>query len=107
MFNNNKEIVQWYFDITKQHGVDNRGIPFFDDLYLDVIVLPSSEILLLDEDELKEALDKKEIIKDEYDLAYREAKMLMEGVALNVKNLSSFSYQYLDYINNQPTAIER
>ena len=107
MFNNNKEIVQWYFDITKQHGVDNRGIPFFDDLYLDVIVLPSSEILLLDEDELKEALDKKEIIKDDYELAYREARILMYGIALNVKDLSKFSYQYLDYINNQLIAIER
>jgi len=107
MFNNNKEIVQWYFDITKQHGVDNRGIPFFDDLYLDVIVLPSSEILLLDEDELKEALDKEELIKDEYYLAYREAKILTGGIALNVKDLNKLSYQYLEYINNQPTAIER
>jgi predicted RNA-binding protein associated with RNAse of E/G family len=101
MFNKNKEIVQWYFDIIKHQGVDDRSIPFFDDLYLDVVVLPSSEILLLDEDELKDALDKNEITKGDYDLAYKEAKMLMEGIALDIDNLNILSNRYLDYLDNR------
>jgi predicted RNA-binding protein associated with RNAse of E/G family len=101
MYNKNKEIVQWYFDITKQNGIDENGMPFFDDLYLDVVVLPSSEILLLDEDELQDALNNSEITRDDYDLAYKEAKMLMEGMASDIEELSIFCNKYLNYINNQ------
>ena len=101
MFNKNKQIVQWYFDIIKQQGVDDRNIPFFDDLFLDVVVLPSSEILLLDEDELKDALDKNEITKGDYDLAYKEAKMIIESIASNIEKLSSFSNRYLDYMDKR------
>jgi uncharacterized protein len=106
MYNKNKEIVQWYFDITKQNGIDESGMPFFDDLYLDVVILPSSEILLLDENELVDALNNDEITKDDYDLAYKEAKMLMEGISSNIENLISFSNRYLDYINNQSSTLK-
>lgn len=30
-------------------------MPYFDDLYLDVVLLPSGDMYLLDEDELEEA----------------------------------------------------
>lgn len=95
MYNSRKEIVQWYFDITKQNGVDEKGIPYFDDLYLDVVVLPTSEVLLLDEDELKEALDRNDINDEDYELAYSEASLIMDGAASSVKNLSEYSNKYL------------
>lgn len=96
MYNDRKEIVQWYFDITKQNGVDDKGIPYFDDLYLDVVVLPSSKILLLDEDELRAALDNGDITLEDYNLAYREAKFIMQGMAASAKKLSEFSNRYLE-----------
>lgn len=57
MYNSQGNVVQWYFDISKQNGVNAEGIPYFDDLYLDVVILPSSEIIILDENELLEALN--------------------------------------------------
>lgn len=98
MYNTKKEIVQWYFDITKQNGIDEKGIPYFDDLYLDVVVLPSSEIILLDEDELEGALDKKDITIKDYELAYREAKIIMEGIAVDGERLKNFCDRYLELI---------
>ena len=56
MYNEKNEIVQWYFDIAKKIGKE-KGIPYEDDLYLDVVVTSTGEIILLDEDELKEAFD--------------------------------------------------
>ena len=53
IYDENSEIIEWYFDIAREIGKDN-GIPYEDDLYLDVVVTPSGEIILLDEDELKE-----------------------------------------------------
>ena len=72
MYNQNKEIIEWYFDISKEIGSEN-GVSYEDDLYLDVVVNPDGEIILLDEGELKEALDRLEISKEDYDMAYNEA----------------------------------
>src|SRR4051794_9419827 len=52
MFDAGGNVVQWYVDICAQHGVDDRGIPWFDDLYLDIVMSPSGAIQLLDVEEL-------------------------------------------------------
>jgi predicted RNA-binding protein associated with RNAse of E/G family len=97
MFDENHSIVQWYFDITKQNGIDIDGQAFYDDLYLDVVVFPSGEIVLFDEDELKEALDSGDITQIDYDLAYNEANQIINGMAKDVTNLSSMSYSDLEF----------
>ncbi|GFP75549.1 hypothetical protein bsdtw1_01633 [Clostridium fungisolvens] len=95
MYDQNKEIVQWYFDITRKKGLTEEGIPFFEDLFLDVVVLPDSNVLLLDEMELKDALDKGEITEQEFNMAYTEAKEIMKNIAVDVNKLSDFSNKYL------------
>jgi predicted RNA-binding protein associated with RNAse of E/G family len=98
MYNSNKEVVQWYFDVTKGNGISENGRVFFDDLYLDVVVTPSSEIVLFDEDELEEALEVNIITKEDYDLAYNEAKVIMNGIATDVQALMYFSNKYLEHM---------
>lgn len=98
MYNENKEIVQWYFDITKKNGIDDNGEPFYDDLYLDVVVLPTSEVFLIDEDDLEEALNKNIITKEDFELAYKEARNVMEKMDLSVKSLSEFSNKIFKYM---------
>lgn len=51
------EIVEWYTDITRKNAVDENRNPYCDDLYLDVALLPDGSVLVLDENELKNALD--------------------------------------------------
>ncbi|MGW8821643.1 DUF402 domain-containing protein [Paenibacillus lautus] len=51
MLNEKKEIIQWYFDISKNIGISDQGVPFWDDLYLDVIVFPNGNLYIKDEDE--------------------------------------------------------
>jgi hypothetical protein len=77
MYNHKGQVVQWYIDICKKQGVTDRGVPWFDDLYLDVVILPSGELYLLDEDELEEALRKGHISREDYELAWREAKRII------------------------------
>ncbi|WP_237438708.1 DUF402 domain-containing protein [Pseudalkalibacillus hwajinpoensis] len=57
MFNAEGKIVQWHIDICLQNGFGN-GVPWMDDFYLDVVVLPSGEVIQLDEDELEDALSR-------------------------------------------------
>jgi predicted RNA-binding protein associated with RNAse of E/G family len=98
MIDDKDEIVQWYFDITKKNGIDEEGKIYYDDMYLDVVVLPSSEIILLDEDELEEALENNLISKADYDLAYSDAKEIMNGLARDVEKLKIFTTKFLQEI---------
>lgn len=77
----NNKLVQWYFDITYRNGIDNDGIPFYDDLYLDIVILPPSDIHLLDKDELDEARDTKEINEEQYNLACNVANKLINDIS--------------------------
>jgi uncharacterized protein len=82
VFDQEGKIVQWYIDICLEIGVEN-GIPWLDDLYLDIVVLPRGEMILLDEDELQEALECKTITKEQYDLAWREYARLKRLIEQN------------------------
>jgi len=101
MFDENNNIIQWYFDITKQNAIDMYGKPFYDDLYLDVVVFPSGEMVLLDEDELKEALEIGDITQRDFDFSYKEANQIMDGMAKNISNLSNMSYSDLEFFRTQ------
>lgn len=90
MFNHNGEVVQWYIDICSKHGIGDQG-PWWDDLFLDIIVLPSGDFFLIDEDELEEALLSGQIDKEHYVLAKAVAKKLMNELKDNKFNLLSLT----------------
>jgi len=54
MIDDNKKVIQWYFDISYKIGLDN-GVPYEDDMYLDMIITKEGNILHLYEHELIEA----------------------------------------------------
>lgn len=56
MLNEKNEILLWYIDMIADKGTDEDGIPYFDDLYLDLVVYPNGTIIEDDMDELEEAL---------------------------------------------------
>ena len=94
MYNENNEIIEWYFDIARKIGKE-KGMPYEDDLYLDVVLTPKGDIKLLDEDELKDAFDRFEVNKSDYEMAYNEAKQLMNRLQNNKYTLKEFTDKYL------------
>lgn len=94
IYDENNKIIEWYFDIAREIGKEN-GVPFEDDLYLDVVVTPTGEIMLLDEDELKNALNRMEITNTEYKKAYKEANQLMDRLNNSKDKLQEFTDKYL------------
>ena len=78
---------------AREIGKEN-GLPYEDDLYLDVVETPKGEIILLDEDELKEALDRRELTKEEYENAYKEAEKLMNILEKKKEKLKEFTDKY-------------
>ena len=94
MYNENNEIIEWYFDIARKIGKE-KGMPYEDDLYLDVVLTPEGDIKLLDEDELKNAFDRFEVNKSDYEMAYNEAKQLMNKLQNNKDTLKILTDKYL------------
>ncbi|MCQ6560182.1 DUF402 domain-containing protein [Paenibacillus mendelii] len=80
MFDDKNRVVQWYIDICKTQGLTDQQVPWFDDLYLDVVVLPSGEVFLLDEDELEDAVRQGSISNKDAALARKTAGRLLSAI---------------------------
>ncbi|QWG85573.1 DUF402 domain-containing protein [Bacillus mycoides] len=92
MLDNQKQLVQYYIDVTKEYKIDERGLPYFDDLYLDVVLLPNGEIYVLDEDELEDAYKIGDVTKEEYELAWNTTKWIIA----TIKNRKFYWISILD-----------
>ena len=94
MYDVNNRLVQWYFDISKTIGVEN-GIPYEDDLYLDLSIRSNDEVSILDENELKEALDNNVITKEDYDFAYEVLDKLQGEYVSNYDHLVALTEKFI------------
>ena len=79
-FNEKKELLEYYIDIIKSSGMDEKSkLPYYIDLFLD-IVITGDNIELWDEEELEEAYNSSLITKEDYELAKTTAKSLIEEI---------------------------
>ncbi len=79
MFNEHNEIIQWYIDITTHNGVEH-GVPYMEDLFLDLIVFPSGEIIKKDIDEMEEVFKSGMINQAQYELAFNTFHRIYEEI---------------------------
>ena len=94
----NKKPLEYYFDITKNNGLDeNTNIPYYDDLYLDITYL-DGKIDILDEDELIEAYRAGDVTKDDYELVYRMKQKLLPEIENKTNKLMNLDY--MKYLEN-------
>lgn len=102
LYNKNNELVEFYFDMTKENGIEN-GIPYIVDIYLDLVITPNNEKYILDEDELEEALNEKILGKVEFDLAYETLHRLEKKYNLqeNIDELALVMNKYLENMNDK------
>ncbi len=81
--NDKQEILEYYFDIINENKIQD-GIPFYNDLYLDVAYFQPAAtkggtyIQLDDSKELEQALKDNIIDKEQYEMAYKVAADLMK-----------------------------
>lgn len=90
MFDDKNNLIEWYFDISKEVGIED-GIPYEDDLYLDMVLAPDGRVFILDEDELQDALNKKEILQSDVDLAYNTLNVLKNRYTNNLSELKELT----------------
>lgn len=99
-------ILEYYFDITDGNAIED-GIPYYDDLYLDVVFYQeyatksSTYINLEDRNDLSDALKKGEINQEKYDFAFTIAdKVMKELKSKTNKFVNRGLKDYLKYRKN-------
>lgn len=98
-FNDKKEIVEYYFDIIKESGVDEKTkIPYFIDAYLDITISRTGEIKILDRNELDEALENGNLSKEEYNNVLETSEKLLDEI--NNKTNELLNIDYLKYLKD-------
>lgn len=70
------EVVQNYIDIADKTGVSEENVPWWDDVYLDVLVVPGMGSEIIDEDDLKSGLANGVIDEEDAERARAEAERL-------------------------------
>lgn len=90
MFDREGKILQYYFDITLKNTVLDGGDSYFDDLFLDVVLAPGIGMVLLDEEELRQALEAGVIDDCQAVLARRTAEEIMSGMKEREEKLEAF-----------------
>lgn len=91
MLNEKNEILLWYIDMIAKQGIDAEGVPYFDDLYLDLVVYPDGTIIVDDMDELENALAVKDITKEQFELAIATSKKLKSGLLRDINSLITYT----------------
>lgn len=84
-----------YIDIIDSQGYDADGVPYFYDLYLDLVVYPDGNIIADDLDELQAALQKGEITRTQYDKAIMTAHTLQNGLLANAEKFKGYVSELL------------
>lgn len=96
MYDDKGNLIDWYFDISKKIGLEN-GIPYEDDLYLDMIITPDGKEIVMDEDELLSAKESGDITQDDVTMAYETLKEFENKYVNNIDELN----QLTNYLLNQ------
>lgn len=88
---NERKPLEYYFDICKNNSLTDDLVPYYDDLYLDITYL-DGKINILDENELEDALEEKNITEEDYKLVMEVKDKLLNEIKTNTNELMKLDY---------------
>lgn len=91
MMDEDGNVLLWYIDMIANQGIDDDGVPYFDDLYLDLVVYPNGTIVVDDMDELEDALSQQDITQEQYDLAIETSNRLQRGILSDISSFMEYT----------------
>lgn len=101
MLDENGAFKHAYFDVTGSNHINGTKSWFYD-LYLDVVIKKNGSCYLLDEDELKEALDGGEISEDQYNNCFVVAKQVMDRYGGDrIREIEELSDRYFALLSSK------
>ena len=107
MMDAQNNILLWYIDMIAEQGTDPDGIPYFMDLYLDLVVYPDGTIIVDDMDELKDALSQKDIAQEQFDLAISTCNELKNGMLRDIAHFIEFTQILISEIQSSEVEADK
>ncbi|BCN30923.1 DUF402 domain-containing protein [Anaeromicropila herbilytica] len=98
MMNEENKILLWYIDMIAGQGIDKDSIPYFNDLYLDLVVYPDGNIVEDDRDELEEAFKLGDITLEQFKLANDTCMKLRKGLLSDINTFTTFTYECMNML---------
>ncbi len=96
MFDGSGDFLQIYFDITAGNSFEDPENPKFEDMYLDVVVTKDYRTVVLDEDELDEALSEGIVTQKAYDLAKEDCAELCRRLRGREKRAAEYCIKIME-----------
>ena len=103
MFDAEKRLVQFYFDVTFENHILTGGGSWCRDAYIDVVLDPDGRVRILDEDELAGAFAAGEITSGMYDQAMSDASAVAAQFQGRADELETRCRRYLDALLPYPS----
>jgi len=92
----NHQVSAWYVDVIENTGIDEDGVVYFIDKYLDVLFTPAGDILISDRDELDAAHTSGEIKTAQYESALYEGECIVKELGDNIQETEKLCRQILE-----------
>ena len=98
MMDDNYTMKVCYIDMIDTQGYDDDNVPYFYDLYLDLIVYPNGDVIVDDMDELQEALKTRVITEQQYNKALTTSQKLQDGLLSNIEKFRDYIGEMLNIL---------
>ncbi len=91
-----RRVSAWYIDVIEETGVDEDGVVYFIDKYLDVMLTPEGDVCICDRDELDAAYDSGELNTYQYENALREGECIVKELGGDIRATEELCRQILE-----------
>jgi len=96
-----KRVSAWYVDVIESAGIDDDGIAYFIDKYLDVMFTPQGDVIVDDRDELDAAYESGELTKEQYEAALQEGDAILKDLCSDIAATECWCRNILDCAEEQ------
>lgn len=92
----NRRVSVWYIDVIEEVGIDEDGIVYYIDKYLDVMLTPQGDVCVVDRDELDAAYASGELNTAQYESAIREGELIVEELGTDIEKTEKLCREVLE-----------
>lgn len=92
----NRRVSVWYVDVIEETGIDDDGIVYYIDKYLDVVLTPQGDVCIKDRDELDAAYASGELSTAQYENALREGDLIVKELGTDIEKTEEFCKEILE-----------
>ncbi|MBR6642283.1 MAG: DUF402 domain-containing protein [Lachnospiraceae bacterium] len=85
-----RRVSVWYVDVIEETGIDEDGVVYYIDKYLDVILTPQGDVIVQDRDELEAAYESGELSDAQYEEALKEGELILKELATDIGKTEEF-----------------